>query len=193
MAEEDEQKANMIVTSEGDSIMAQLKKKIEKEIKYTCPECSCNMWGDGEEHNEKHYCLCSDGYWSWSDSSGWLWIKEKRDTSSKEMSENCLEEEVLVKEYEIEKRKHYIRYDDMSHCKKALDVYVQMDGDVFIGILNNGNRTEEASVEFCSIGGGGGLSPNTRKAIGELIVAIQKDNEENPYTPEKSFVYEEES
>ena len=37
-----------------------------------------------------------------------------------------------------------------------------------------------ADVEFCTSFGGGGKSPNTRKALIDLMVAIEKDNQETP-------------
>jgi hypothetical protein len=51
------------------------------------------------------------------------------------------------------------------------------DNDVCIEVWN-GERS--ASVEFCNPGGGGGRSSRTRKALIELMRAIEADNLESP-------------
>lgn len=79
----------------------------------------------------------------------------------------------------------YERRDDMSQTGK-LQVCRDNDGDLIVGVFKgdgpNGDSEENGwvSVEFCALGSGGGRSHHTRKALLDLIVAIQKDNQERP-------------
>lgn len=87
----------------------------------------------------------------------------------------------------IEKNVTYSRRDDMSN-NRTLNVFIEDDGDicVFIGTSVNGamrsrgdnDEIAYASVEFVAPAGGM-RSPNVRKALIDLILAIQADNEEN--------------
>lgn len=63
-----------------------------------------------------------------------------------------------------------------------ITVMLQEDGDVIIGfVLDDAARPSMIpSMEFCSIGAGGGQSPHTREALMNLYEAIRKDNEEHP-------------
>ena len=79
----------------------------------------------------------------------------------------------------IEKRKRYYRIGDMHHSK-ALNIWVEQDGDIVLYITEGRIPIDNADVEFCEIGSGGGLSPNVRKALIELIKAIEMDNITNP-------------
>jgi hypothetical protein len=58
------------------------------------------------------------------------------------------------------------------------------DGDMLLAVKSSSNGDEMidewASVEFCTIGMGGGNSPNTLKALRDLMVAVEKDNLEYP-------------
>jgi len=73
--------------------------------------------------------------------------------------------------------KNYLRLGDMGEGT-ALWVHVQDDGDIIVGVAEPllANKT----VEFCTVGMGGGRSRNTLDALRALAKAIQKDNEENP-------------
>lgn len=76
--------------------------------------------------------------------------------------------------------KYVERHEDMSPLGR-LRVFQQDDGDMIIAIVPdpNANSWERGSVEFCTKAGGG-RSPRTRKAIQDLMLAIEKDNAENP-------------
>lgn len=73
------------------------------------------------------------------------------------------------------------RYEDMSP-DGYLRIMQQEDGDMIVTIFPEEDKRRSAfpSVEFCSCAGGGGRSPHTRAALQALMVAIQKDNAENP-------------
>lgn len=64
------------------------------------------------------------------------------------------------------------RFDDMSPDGR-LQVFLEEDGDVVVGIVK---EDIIVSVEFCSPGSGGGLSPNTLMALRQLAIAMEKDN-----------------
>lgn len=72
------------------------------------------------------------------------------------------------------------------HPLKALTVHQNKDGDIILSIGIKGMPfggllgDKNATVEFCSMAGGGGRSAHTRKALLELMEAIKKDNEERP-------------
>ncbi len=72
------------------------------------------------------------------------------------------------------------RREDMSPTGKLM-LMRQPDGDVVISVLaeNREGLLERASVEFCTIVGGG-KSSETFKALLTLMEAMEKDNEENP-------------
>lgn len=75
----------------------------------------------------------------------------------------------------------YRRHEDMSPDGR-LHILVQRDGDVIIGIepSKEGLQHYVKSVEFCSIGSGGGRSPHTIKALRALAEAVAKDEADNP-------------
>lgn len=64
------------------------------------------------------------------------------------------------------------RFEDMSPDGR-LQIFLEPDGDVVIGIVKDGIMT---SVEFCSPGSGGGRSRNTIMALRQLAIAMEKDN-----------------
>lgn len=62
-----------------------------------------------------------------------------------------------------------------------LAVNLQDDGDVIIECWEvRYGRSQQAAVEFCTVGPGGGRSPRTREALIALMVAIEADNAETP-------------
>lgn len=66
-----------------------------------------------------------------------------------------------------------VRQEDMSPTGR-LRVTQQADGDVIVTATDGkGNQT---SVEFCSITSGGGQSPRTLKALRDLYIAMELDN-----------------
>ena len=73
------------------------------------------------------------------------------------------------------------RFEDMSPDGRLM-VMIQDDGDVIISVIQSEEQRISAmpSVEFCSVGAGGGQSPYTREALANLYWAIKRDNEENP-------------
>lgn len=77
--------------------------------------------------------------------------------------------------------KETARLDEMGHGKISLHLEVHQDGDVILSIREDGIEIQDkngntARVEFCSTAGGGGRSPSVRRALGELIKAIEEDN-----------------
>ena len=88
-------------------------------------------------------------------------------------------EQLSKEKYEIKPFERYERYEDMSQTGRLM-VGMDSSGDMFIGIIPCINKDFQSSVEFCTVGSGGGKSPNTRRALIELAKAIQQDNEENP-------------
>lgn len=74
------------------------------------------------------------------------------------------------------------RNEDMSPDGQLV-LHQQRDGDVIVNIRpSKDDRDYEGSpfgvtVEFCT---SGGRSPNTLKALRQLMVAMEKDNEERP-------------
>lgn len=81
----------------------------------------------------------------------------------------------------IEPRRTYRRRDDMSP-DGVLQILGQDDGDIIVSIVPPKEQEHEwmHSVEFCSLGGGGGRSKHTRKALVALALAMEQDNRENP-------------
>ncbi len=72
------------------------------------------------------------------------------------------------------------RAEDMSPDGR-LRVWMQQDGDLIVEVVPESSKQEpSASVEFCTVGSGGGRSPHTRKALMELMEAIKRDNKESP-------------
>lgn len=78
------------------------------------------------------------------------------------------------------------RFEDMSP-QGRLVLHQQPDGDLIITIVPDPEDAKRhglpplgISAEFCAVGGGGGQSPHTRKAIIELWRAIERDNAEHP-------------
>lgn len=69
------------------------------------------------------------------------------------------------------------RIEDMSPDGR-LEVMVDGDGDAIVAVSSgHGDDFRTASVEFCT-GFGGGRSPRTRKALLDLMLSIEADNEE---------------
>lgn len=73
------------------------------------------------------------------------------------------------------------RREDMSPLGR-LCLIQQADGDVLVVIRPDPNARswERQSVEFCSVGAGGGRSPRTLAALRELMKAMDEDNREQP-------------
>jgi hypothetical protein len=73
------------------------------------------------------------------------------------------------------KAKDVGRLQDMGpgHMRVGLDG----DSDVYVEVCD-GKRS--ASVEFCTVGNGGGKSGRTREALIALMVAMEADNAESP-------------
>jgi hypothetical protein len=83
--------------------------------------------------------------------------------------------------------KFYERLEDMSPTGK-LQLFLCDEGDIHVTVFPcdpDGYETESASVEFCSIGTGGGQSPHTMAALKLLAVAIEQDNEDSRYDGRK--------
>ncbi len=72
------------------------------------------------------------------------------------------------------------RLEDMSPDGQ-LQVCQQDDGDMIIGIFarDSGGKHRRVDVEFCTYSGGG-KSPETLKALRNLMIAIKTDNEQEP-------------
>lgn len=106
--------------------------------------------------------------------------------------------------FTIKEGEFYARLGDMD-WNRSLVLTMEPDGDIIVGIgrtLGNNHKDiyttllalddqsicgaplydddKYAAVEFCAIGGGGGRSRHTRKALVDLIEAMKKDDEENP-------------
>ena len=75
----------------------------------------------------------------------------------------------------------YQRKEDMSN-KGTLNIILQEDGDVIVSVLGDDGtgNFRSATIEFCMPFSGGGRSTHTRKALIDLIYAIEKDNKEKP-------------
>lgn len=67
------------------------------------------------------------------------------------------------------------RFEDMSPGGK-ITLHRQQDGDVIIEIVTD--EFERACIEFCTPMTGGGQSPHTHKALCQLMVAMEKDEQE---------------
>lgn len=68
------------------------------------------------------------------------------------------------------------RTGDMDNVSKIV-VLLQEDGDIIVGVVEEQfGKLVSASVEFCTPGSGGGLSPATHEALRNLIEAIRKDS-----------------
>lgn len=65
------------------------------------------------------------------------------------------------------------RRDDMSHSD-AMQVGIDESGDLQVSLWTE--KAGYSSVEFCAPGSGGGRSPETRRALIALMVAMEKDN-----------------
>ena len=71
------------------------------------------------------------------------------------------------------------RYEDMSPRGKLV-VCQQNDGDMIISVIPDPDEKPRHFIhtaEFCTLSGGG-QSLNTRKALQDLMNAIEKDNHE---------------
>lgn len=86
------------------------------------------------------------------------------------------------------------RRDDMSPNNRLM-VHQQEDGDMIIGIIPGSmeefNRMGfTQSVEFCTIGMGGGRSPRTLHALRNLMAAMEEDNRDRPIESRGCSSYE---
>lgn len=86
-----------------------------------------------------------------------------------------------LREFVFPKGNMASRMEDMSPTGK-IQLVLQDDGDVGLSLITESERDGFMwnSIEFCSPGSGGGKSPETRKALLALMVAIEKDNETEP-------------
>lgn len=73
--------------------------------------------------------------------------------------------------------KHAERFEDMSP-RGRLRLLQEDDGDLIVAVVPDPNAPLEyaPSVQFCTIGNGGGKSPRTRRALQALMEAIAEDN-----------------
>lgn len=79
---------------------------------------------------------------------------------------------------------HYERYEDMSSTGRV-QVFIEDDADVILTIIpsyEENPKLRPLSVQFCTVGSGGGKSPNVRQALIDLARAIEEDNISNPIT-----------
>jgi len=80
------------------------------------------------------------------------------------------------------------RAEDMSPDGR-LRIWKQEDGDLIVEVVPESSKQEpSASVEFCTVGSGGGRSPHTRKALVALMEAIKRDNAESPIPHSKNGI-----
>lgn len=80
------------------------------------------------------------------------------------------------------------RREDMSP-RGMLRLIFQDDGDVIVAIDPDPSEhgfMRDRSVEFCSVGGGGGRSRHTIEALRALGEAMKRDNAENPLAGSES-------
>jgi hypothetical protein len=75
------------------------------------------------------------------------------------------------------------RHEDMSPIG-TLKLIIEPDGDIIIVVKPDPDDPMQSSafgytVQFCTIGSGGGRSPRTRKALIELMNAMYQDNLED--------------
>jgi hypothetical protein len=78
------------------------------------------------------------------------------------------------------------RCEDMRPIGKGwLEVFREDDGDMIVvvscydGELST-RSWKQASIQFCTIGSGGGKSPRTLEALYALMAAIEEDNKNLP-------------
>lgn len=68
--------------------------------------------------------------------------------------------------------------------KSVLQTFIEEDGDICLSIHNGSTDSktfQRTSIQFCTIGMGGGKSPRTLKALRELVVAMSLDNQDPFY------------
>lgn len=70
-----------------------------------------------------------------------------------------------------------VRKEDMS-VSGRLRLLRQEDGDMCVAVIDDDGN--QASVEFCSPGMGGGKSPKTIQALRALALAMMEDNQADP-------------
>jgi len=70
-----------------------------------------------------------------------------------------------------------VRKEDMS-VSGRLRLLRQEDGDMCVAVIDD--EGNEASIEFCTPGFGGGKSPKTLAALRALALAMMEDNEHDP-------------
>lgn len=80
----------------------------------------------------------------------------------------------------------YTRYEDMSP-DGSLTILIEEDGDVIVDVQGRDmfDRESRASVQFCTVGGGG-QSMGVRKALLNLALAIIEDNKAKPQYRERT-------
>lgn len=87
----------------------------------------------------------------------------------------------LIKVAGWPKERRVGRREDMSPTGH-LEVMLDGDSDVIVAVTTGSGVDDfaQASVEFCTVGVGGGGSPRTRAALIALMLAIEADNAESP-------------
>lgn len=83
------------------------------------------------------------------------------------------------------KARDLARLEDMSpsgHLRLTLDG----DNDICVEVFDPRHECF-CAVEFCTPGSGGGKSPHTRKALIEVMAAMERDNAESPFRAHPHF------
>lgn len=84
------------------------------------------------------------------------------------------------------------RKEDMSP-NGYLRLLMEPDGDIIVHVGEcdpNGEFTQFADVQFCTLFGGGGRSPKTHAALRELMLAMAEDNQNGNESARGAFVGE---
>lgn len=79
--------------------------------------------------------------------------------------------------FDVKMGKFYDRIGDMDSDDR-ISIMREEDGDM-IANVTSGNGS--ATVQFCTVGQGGGKSPRTLQALMNLAKAIEEDNADDPH------------
>lgn len=93
-----------------------------------------------------------------------------------------MEAKTMFAEVPFPKERRVRRNEDMSP-RGYLELFREDDGDIIVTSCGMANGLVEpgSSVQFCALGGGGGgRSEHTRRALLDLMMAMEKDNAERP-------------
>lgn len=93
----------------------------------------------------------------------------------------CCAARAMVETEPFPRERRVQRIEDMSP-RGYLELYIEEDGDIIVTScgMDHGLVEPGSSVQFCVAGSGGGRSSRTRRALLDLMVAMEKDNEEHP-------------